>query len=87
MAASESKQRFSHGEALINAAQRGGNEPLPSKQWVGGSNPSGRAIFYWGLRGVRAPDACGFANACQRQHVYVSPLPRKCRSRRSAASR
>jgi hypothetical protein len=45
----QSKQRFTIAEGLINAAQRAGDEPLPSKQWVGGSNPSGRAIFSTGL--------------------------------------
>ena len=30
-------------EALSIKAQQAGGEPWPSKQWVGGSNPSGRA--------------------------------------------
>ena len=38
--------------------------PLPSKQWVGGSNPSGRAIFIKGFREGSYPAPPRFANAC-----------------------
>ena len=37
------KQTLTPGNALFCKAQRGGDERLPSKQRVGGSNPSGRA--------------------------------------------
>jgi hypothetical protein len=56
----ESKQRFTLGEDLIQTAQRRTDEPLPSKQRVGGSNPSGRAKEAMGLRHIleRASSFC-----------------------------
>ena len=48
----QNKQRFTFGEGLINAGQRAGDEPLPSKQRVAGSSPAGRAKIIGRFRAV-----------------------------------